>query len=199
MATFVRMEADGLTILPTHRVVHGLPNFDWQRFVDGARATFEVQALPDAGPSRAGSFHERLASAGRERPSIGVYAGRGRALILRLRQDVNVGELQPDVPATVAQLDVVILHRLLLERILGIDRQAVREERNIEYAREFDRAMQAVEEGKAQVFFLLNATPIEAVRDNAFAGHVLPQKSTDFYPKLLSGLTIYWLDNPAGI
>ena len=56
-----------------------------------------------------------------------------------------------------------------------------------------------VDEREAQVCFLLNATPIEAVRDNAFAGHVLPQKSTDFYPKLLSGLTIYWLDNPAGM
>ena len=93
----------------------------------------------------------------------------------------------------------MILHRLLLERVLGIDRQAVREERNLHYLREFDDAMHQVENGDAQICFLLNPTPIEAVRDNAFAGHVLPQKSTDFYPKLLSGLTIYWLDNPAGI
>jgi uncharacterized protein (DUF1015 family) len=56
-----------------------------------------------------------------------------------------------------------------------------------------------VEKGSAQVAFLLNPTPIEAVRDNALADCPLPQKSTDFYPKLLSGLTIYWLDNPTGM
>jgi uncharacterized protein (DUF1015 family) len=56
-----------------------------------------------------------------------------------------------------------------------------------------------VEKGRGQVAFLLNPTPVEAVRDNALADHALPQKSTDFYPKLLSGLTIYWLDNPAGL
>jgi uncharacterized protein (DUF1015 family) len=93
----------------------------------------------------------------------------------------------------------VILHRLLLDRVLGIDSQAVREERNLHYVREFADALQQVEYGRAQISFLLNPTPIEAVRDNAFAGQVLPQKSTDFYPKLLSGLTIYWLDNQSGI
>jgi len=206
MATFVRMETDGLTILPTHRVVHSLPDFDWQRFIRSAQATFDIEQLPEPEESRSAVvfqaglvFQEKLANAGRERPSIGAYAGQGRAVILSLRKDVDLQLLLPDLPLSVAHLDVVILHRLLLERVLGIDRQAVREERNLHYLREFDDAMHQVENGDAQICFLLNPTPIEAVRDNAFAGHVLPQKSTDFYPKLLSGLTIYWLDNPAGI
>ena len=93
----------------------------------------------------------------------------------------------------------MILHRLLLEQTLGIDRQAVREERNLRYVREFDDAVGRVEAGRGQVAFLMNPTPVDAVWENALAGHPLPQKSTDFYPKLLSGLTIYWLDNPAGM
>ncbi|MBZ5545898.1 MAG: DUF1015 domain-containing protein, partial [Acidobacteriia bacterium] len=96
-------------------------------------------------------------------------------------------------------LDVVILHRLLLEQVLGIDRQAVREEKNLRYVREANDALRQVEGGQGQVAFLMNPTPVEDVWANALAGNPLPQKSTDFYPKLLSGLTIYWLDNPAGM
>jgi len=128
-----------------------------------------------------------------------VYAGAGKAALLQLRQDLDLAALLPDLALSLRQLVVVILHRLILERVLGIDRWAVREEKNLRYLRESGAALRQVDEGEAQVCFLLNPTPIEAVRDNAFAGHVLPQKSTDFYPKLLSGLTIYWLDNPAGI
>ena len=93
----------------------------------------------------------------------------------------------------------VLLHRLVLERLLGINAQAVREEKNLSYFREAALACEAVEKGTGQIAFLLNPTPVEAVHDNALADCPMPQKSTDFYPKLLSGLTIYWLDNPAGL
>jgi uncharacterized protein (DUF1015 family) len=93
---------------------------------------------------------------------------------------------------------VVLLHRLVLERLLGINAQAVREEKNISYYREMAKACGAVENGSGQVVFLLNPTAVETVYNSALAGQPMPQKSTDFYPKLLSGLTMYWLDNPAG-
>ena len=236
MATFVRMEGDGLTILPTHRVVHGLPGFDWARFVSEAQTVFEVvgaslganlgdsPALSDAGRGRAGvevgsgnpghapqqpqsgvfrrqllRFQEQLARAGSERPAIGAYGGPGKLVLLRLRRDIDLARLLPDVHPSLARLDVVILHRIILERVLGIDPKAVQQETNLRYVRDIGEAIEQVENGQAQLCLLVNPTPIEAVRDNAFAGRVLPQKSTDFYPKLLSGLTIYWLDNPAGI
>jgi uncharacterized protein (DUF1015 family) len=104
-----------------------------------------------------------------------------------------------DLPPSLRRLDVILLHRLILQQILGIDPQAVREEKNLTYHREFPAAAGEVAKGEAQLCLLLNPTPVEAMRDNALAGLVLPQKSTDFYPKLLSGLAIYWLDNPAGL
>ncbi|PYV22642.1 MAG: hypothetical protein DMG24_16130 [Acidobacteria bacterium] len=130
---------------------------------------------------------------------MGAYAAPGKLALLRLRGDIDLAKALPDVPASLARLDVVLLHRILLERVLGIDPKAVQDEKNLRYVREFDAALAEVESGRAQIAFLVNPTPIEAVRDNAFAGRVLPQKSTDFYPKLLSGLATYWLDNPAGI
>jgi uncharacterized protein (DUF1015 family) len=91
-------------------------------------------------------------------------------------------------------LDVVVLHRLLLERCLGITAEAVKKESYIEYVRERDVAIDAVKQGRAQVAFLLNPTRLDQIRDIAYEGNVLPQKSTDFYPKVLSGLTMYAMD-----
>ena len=91
-------------------------------------------------------------------------------------------------------LDVVQLHACVLERALGISGEAIRNEQGIAYQRDAAEAMAQVRGGRAQVTFLMNPVRIQQVRDIALSGEVLPQKSTDFYPKLLSGLTIYALD-----
>lgn len=201
MMTFTRLETEGLTILPTHRLVHSLPGFAWERFAADARRHFDWEAV-DVGAVREPPLHklqEHLTEAGCEHPVLGVYAGPGKVALLHLRNEAELATQLPDLPASLRRIDVVLLHRLVLEHTLGIDRPGVQEEKYLRYAREFEVALQEVDTGKAQVCFLMNPTPVQAVWDNALAGHVLPQKSTDFYPKLLSGLTIYWLDNPAGI
>jgi hypothetical protein len=201
MMTFVRMEADGLTILPTHRLVHSLPTFDWAEFLSLARSIFDAEEFPTQGDIHdwANRFLESLARAGREGPAFGAYAGPGKLALLHLRSDFNLDRALNDLPPILRRLDVMLLHRLALPQILGIDPQAVREEKNLTYHREFPDAAGEVAQGKAQLCLLLNPTPVEVVRDSALAGLTLPQKSTDFYPKLLSGLAIYWLDNPAGL
>jgi hypothetical protein len=194
MATFVRMESDGLVILPTHRVVHGLEGFEWSKFLSAAKAFFEVRELPGAlQSSGVEQLRAELEQAGASGPAFVACARPGGAAVLKLRDNAADSSLADARPG-LRRLDVFVLHRLLLERVLGIDRDAVREEKNLHYERELDRAVRAVLEGKAQICFLLNPTLIEAVRDNALAGQVMPQKSTDFYPKLLSGLTIFDLE-----
>jgi uncharacterized protein (DUF1015 family) len=201
MMTFVRMEADGLTILPTHRLVHSLPAFAWAEFLSQARSIFDAEEFLVQGEDHnwANRFLESLAWAGHGGPAFGAYAGPGKLALLRLRSDFNLDYALNDLPLALRRLDVMLLHRLILQQILGIDRQAVREEKNLAYHREFLAAAGAVDKGEAQLCLLLNPTPVGAVRDNALAGLTLPPKSTDFYPKLLSGLAIYWLDNPAGL
>ena len=201
MMTFVPMEADGLTILPTHRLVHSLPAFDWDGFLSQARSIFDVEAVQVQGEVEhwANSFLEKLLLAGSERPAFGAYGGPGRLAILRLRTDFDLDRALSDLSPTLRRLDVILLHRLVLDRILAIDPQAVREEKNLTYHRGFPAAAGEIAKGKGQLCLLLNPTPVEAVCNNALAGQALPQKSTDFYPKLLSGLTLYWLDNPGGI
>jgi len=100
----------------------------------------------------------------------------------------------PNLSPAQRKLDVVLLHKVLLEEGLGVTPAAVTAEQNIAYEREIGAAVNAVDRKRAQICFLLNPVDVNQVMDIALAGEVMPQKSTDFYPKLLSGLTLYRLD-----
>lgn len=201
MATFVPLESDGLLVLPTHRVVHNLPGFDWEKLCREAAPFFQVEKLATSGETAqdAPVIRQALEKSGREQPAIAAYAGAGRAALFKLKKDAGLAAALGEFPETLRRLDVVLLHGLVLEKVMRIDRQAVREQKYLRYVRELEQAVDEVNAGRAQVAFLMNPTPIQAVCENAYAGLPLPQKSTDFYPKLLSGLTVYWMDNPAGL
>jgi uncharacterized protein (DUF1015 family) len=98
-----------------------------------------------------------------------------------------------DGAGTPGDLDVRILHQNLLGKALGIGEEAVRDEKHLRYVRGLDAAVERARSGAAQVAFLLKPVSVDEVAETSFAGGVMPQKSTDFYPKLLSGLTIYKL------
>jgi uncharacterized protein (DUF1015 family) len=174
MMTFVNMHSPGLKILATHRLVSGLADFEGGEFLQLARQAFEVQEL--ASPEQLQSL---WVDAGRG--AIGAAMG-DKLYLLRLRQATD-------------KLDVPILHELLLGGVLGITEEAVRTEKNLRYVRGLDKAIEAARRGEAQVAFLLRPTAIEDVARISFSGGVMPQKSTDFYPKLLSGLTICKVDD----
>jgi uncharacterized protein (DUF1015 family) len=105
-----------------------------------------------------------------------------------------VAEALKGIPLRQRQLDIVQLHSLVLEKLLGISQEAMREQTNLRYVRDAAEAADQVARGEANVTFLMNPVTMEQLREVAFAGEVMPQKSTDFYPKLLSGLAIYALD-----
>jgi uncharacterized protein (DUF1015 family) len=189
MMTLVNMDAPGLLILPTHRVVHGLSGFSMEKLREGAGEFFSVEEV-DAGidARRATTILKESAHTG---TSI-LAVGEDRVFLL------DRPKASPEVFGSLSfrqqNLDVVQLHKCLLERVLGISEEALRTQANVSYVRDASEAMAIVRNGKANVAFLLNAARIQQVRDIALAGEVLPQKSTDFYPKLLSGLTIYAMD-----
>jgi len=190
MMTLVNMNSPGLVILPTHRVVHGLPSFSEVELLAGARRFFNVEEL-DAGIDAARAT------------SILSQAGRAGTALLAVTAHHTLLMHLPKAPGTnlfaglslrQQSLDVVQLHKCLLEGVLKISEEAVRNLQNVSYHREAAEALAQVHSGKAQAAFLMNPVQIDQMRDIAFAGDVMPQKSTDFYPKLLSGLTIYALD-----
>jgi uncharacterized protein (DUF1015 family) len=184
MMTFVAMESPGLMILPTHRVIHGLASFDGARFAEQAGQWFDVQPITGLAPA----LLKQLQTAG---PRAMVAATRVGSW--RLQPKAAAEEELAEVSPRQRQLPLLALHRLLLERVLGISAEAVRQQKNIEYLRDAGEAVDRVQ-GGADVAFLLNSCSVEQVREISLAGETMPQKSTDFYPKLLSGLTIYALD-----
>lgn len=199
MMTFINMEQPGMTILPTHRVIHGLPDYSFGALRDKAGEYFDWYSYPLKGDKDIQRTIDRLlrdlAERGEKRQAVAVYsAGEEAAYLFLLKENVDPSQVMSDQSPRQCQLDLVALHKLLLERCLGLDAQAIQEKRNIYYIRETDEAIELVDKGEAQVAFLVNATKLSQVRDLALNGEVLPQKSTDFYPKVLSGLTVYRLD-----
>jgi uncharacterized protein (DUF1015 family) len=189
MMTLIPMEGRGLVILPTHRIVHGLLDFDRERMLEAAGRFFDIDRIDLRTESR--SATTLLGEAG-ENGTAFVAVTRQGSYLMRAKQDAIQHALR-ELPVLQRELDVVQLHRMMLERVLGISEEAVRNQENVRYERDAFEAISWVRQG-ANVAFLMNPAKIEQVRDIAFKGEVLPQKSTDFYPKLLSGLAIYALE-----
>ncbi len=187
MMTFINMDSDGLVILPTHRVVHSLSSFDPAAFVRNAKTYFSVEPLPTAATS---AYIENLHA---EQGTAFVAVTRSGAFLLRAWPEVTAAALAHQ-PEPLRKLDLSCLHAIVLDKLLGLDAEKVREQTNIRYLRDAAEAVDLVRRGEADITFLTNPVTMEQLREVAFAGSVMPQKSTDFYPKLLSGLTIYALD-----
>jgi len=202
MMTFINTRSEGLTILPGHRVVAHVHDFSWSGVRRYLEPWFTAEAFPFSDEMKKAAAREkflaRLASA-RAKRAIGAYPaveGQKKGFyVLTLREGVSLAQLLPNVSPLQRELDVVLLHEGILEPALGITPQAVTAEANLTYEREASAAFDAVDNGRAQIAFLLNACDVEQVMKIATAGEVMPQKSTDFYPKLLSGITMYKVDS----
>jgi len=183
MMTFVNMDAPGITILPTHRVVHGLKNFNAAEFLAKAEEFFTVTPLPSP---------DLAALTATEGTAFLVVTREGSHLLRAKPQAVQ--DALAGIPARQARLDVVALHSILLDRILGLTEARITAEGNVRFLREAAESIEQVRSGAADIAFLIKPITLDQLRDVSLSGDVMPQKSTDFYPKLLSGLAIYALD-----
>ena len=214
MMTFVNMDAEGITILPTHRTLTGLKNFSPGIFLAQIARFFKVRRIEVADPCQ---ITAQLSAAGSDQIAFAAVTRAGNYLLLGGKTERNANpragsadapkEADPDnnlaaslavalanIPARQRHLDVAVLHSVVLEQILGLTAESIRQQANVHYLRDAAEAMEQVSSGAADVAFLVNPVTVDQMREIAFAGEVMPQKSTDFYPKLLSGLTIYALD-----
>ena len=187
MMTFVNMDSDELVILPTHRVVHGLNGFFATAFFKAAEAYFTVEALP---PFDASAFIEDLK---RETGTAFVAVTVSGAFLSRAKPDAMAAALA-DVPDRQRQLDLTQLHSVVFEKLLGLDAEKVREQTNLRYLRDAQEAVELVRSGEADIAFLTNPVTMEQLKEVAFAGEVMPQKSTDFFPSCSAAwLSMRWI------
>ncbi len=173
MMTFVNLDSPGLRILATHRLVDRAAP---EAVVEAVRSRFRVQAVASLDALR-----QVWAEPHPGMIRLGLAAPPARLFLLEAERAAG-------------QLDVPFLHERLLRDIMGIGEEEVRQEKRIRYLRGADAAFEEVKRGSAALAFLLEPTSVADVSRVAFSGGVMPQKSTDFYPKLLSGLTAYRLE-----
>ena len=198
MMSLVNMSNTGLVILPTHRLVKGLQNFQPEALLAGVKRAFEVKTYPGEAAAVRRAVIEAIREQQAEgRHAFGLFMGNGdhRMLILR-SEDLMNGDVKHS-PAW-RRLDATILHRLVLEEQLGITPERLQAEENVEYVQDFPHAIQAaadrVRAGECQALFLLNPTRVEEVQAIARNRERMSQKSTFFYPKVYTGMAFYCMD-----
>ncbi len=186
MLTLVNMSSEGLVVLATHRVLDGIEGFSAAALLARAAERFEISELGSEAELQAA-----LDSAPADRSVIGaVFAGDPSAYLFTPKPGA-LDETLADKNEIERRLDVVILHQALLGEALGVTEEDVRELRGIRYVRGLAAAVAEVRSGRAQIAFLLRPADVKDVAEISFSGGVMPQKSTDFYPKLLSGFATY--------
>ncbi|MFQ5431608.1 MAG: DUF1015 domain-containing protein [Nitrospinota bacterium] len=184
MMYFTNTESEGLTVFPTHRVIHNVRGLNLESFFKNMKNDFDIEKLPSANGQRNESTEQAIVSRMKNANGhvFGLYSGNGNYSLLTYKPKKEVSVLD--------KLDVGVLHGRLLEPILGIGAKELAAQSNVSYTIDVAEAAARVDSGSSQLAFFLNSTPVEQMRDVAEAGLTMPQKSTYFYPKLISGLVI---------
>lgn len=187
LMALVETNDPGMLIRATHRVLRDLGPIDTAEVLHRLGESFEIQeasidALTD----------NRGAGQSPSRPEFAILGLQsGRVHRLTLRPSIDLARLLPDVPAVLRTLDTVILQRLVLEPVFGLPADEIERGQRVDFTRDPDEAIRQYREGRAQLVIFLNPTPMDQIRRIARAGERMPQKTTYFYPKPVTGLVFY--------
>lgn len=191
MMMLVDMEHPGLVVFPTHRLVRNLDSFNAERVIDGCKEYFDVTEHSDINTIE--STLMELYNQGKK--AYAFYCGGSSYKLLVLKDTNIIKKLLPNASTATQQLDVTILHTLILEKIFGIDAENMAKQINLTYTKIFDEAISSVQQGNSQCTFILNPTRVSEIREVASNGEKMPQKSTYFYPKMITGLVMNQLED----
>jgi len=191
------MADKGLTILPAHRLIKTCKGFNPESFFSRIKSYFEITELLSPVPETsrlASEFRQELEAKGREDSAIGfLYRESGRGYLLSLKPDAW-NNIEEDLHPVLKGLDVIVLSRLILEKVLGFSREDMDDEQNFHYQSNMEKAVSSINSSDYQLAFLLNPTKIDQVKEIAGNSLIMPRKSTYFYPKVLSGLVFNKID-----
>jgi uncharacterized protein (DUF1015 family) len=199
MLAFANVRQQGLVILATHRLVANLKNFSPDRFLASLKSDFEVteyrfdsdSAKADA---KAAVFAQMKQHYAKGKNAFGIYSAGNRFMLAVLKNTHAMDAVAPQMSPPWRSLDVSVLMKLILEKLLGIGEKELAEGSHVRYAKDIgnavDESIEQVDRGQTQLVFLLNPTRMHQVEQVTTLGERMPQKSTYFYPKIFTGLTI---------
>lgn len=187
MMTLVDMENDGLVVFPTHRLVCGLENFDAEQTLEKISEYFDISDIKSEDSEKI-----LMSLAETEKAYVMCFGNKSRLLKLKHTPEAKqaAADMNPGKSEAYCGLDVTVLHSLILEKILGIDKENMAKQINLRYTRSFDEAVEAALSGEYNCSFILNPTKVSEIKDVALNGEKMPQKSTYFYPKIITGLVM---------
>lgn len=203
MMTFVNMRNEGLVIQPTHRLLVNMSDFDVRALLKELKAEFEIAEFAFSTPAEKQQAKNAMFSAMQQagakgRNVFGLYAADNKFYAITLSNPQAMSAMCPEMSEAALKLDVNVLHKLILDKHLGICDVKLAGESHLVYIKDLgdaiDKSIAAVDNGNSEGVFFMNATRIEQVQAIADAGEKMPQKSTFFYPKIFSGLTVRKLD-----
>jgi uncharacterized protein (DUF1015 family) len=197
MLTFVNMRNEGLVIQPTHRLLVEMNDFDLTALLKELKDEFEITEFAFSSDTERQQARQQMFEkmrANTDQNIFGLYAGTDAFYAIQLRDIQYMTELCPGMSEAAQRLDVNVLHQLILEKHLNICDAKLASESHLVYIKDLgnaiDQSIAKVDSGQSQGVFFMNGTRIEQVQALAAAGEKMPQKSTFFYPKIFSGLTI---------
>ncbi len=193
-----RLEDPGITILPAHRVLFNLNNFEPSRFEDDLNRYFDIERIDFNKKSENKDLLTVLETMAHRADKAHVFGmrikGEHSYYLLTLRNEADMDKLLSGNSPAYRKLDVSILHHLIIDKLLGISMETHKLGLNIEYIKNADEADRRVHDGTADIAFYMNPTKVNEVKEVADSGERMPQKATYFYPKLLTGLVMYKMD-----
>lgn len=203
MLAFANTRHKGLIVLPTHRVVGNLEGFSFEKLIAGLKKNFKLtefgfdsdRAKTDARRKMLAEMHEQYKKG---RNAFGIYGASGTFYVAVLKDRSAMDSAMPDMSPAWRSLDVSVLHKLILEDLLGIDKEKLAKNENLQYVKDTPNAIEdsiaQVDAGQKQAGFFMNPVKMQQLMDVTDAGERMPQKSTYFYPKVFTGLTIHKIE-----
>ncbi|MEE9165574.1 MAG: DUF1015 domain-containing protein [Nitrospinota bacterium] len=192
MMYLTNMDLEGTSIFPIHRLLFNLDNFLPEQLLKSLEAYFNIQSFPFENSEEKNKMRDhvfqQMKLKEKDQFSFGLYLGTGSFYLLKLKANPFVDD--STTPKEFSGIEAFILHSLIIEKIMGIKKESIKNQNCICYKKNEKEAIEMVDSGKYQIAFFLNPTRMEQVKKVAGAGLRMPQKSTFFYPKLLSGLVI---------
>jgi len=188
MMALMGMEDPGLAILPTHRLLYGFKDFDFSALKSCLSDHFTIE---DTEPAMEKQIRGGTSPSGLGKRGFVLYCpGNDRLFTVLLRKDVDLAREIPDLSGPVRELDVTLAERFLMMNCLGMTPEQISHQEHLEYHKDVGQAMDKARED-GQILALMPATGMDDLVAVTSVRERMPQKSTFFYPKLLTGLVFY--------
>jgi len=196
---FTNICHEGLKLLATHRLISNLENFNIEKSLAQLKENFEITKFSfDSDSAKLDAKQKLLAQMKAEynndKNAFGIYAGNNAFYAVVLKNKRAMYSVAPNMSDAWKLLDVSILHKLVLEKLLGLNEESIAEGCNLEYVKDdpyaIDQSISQIDAGRSQILFFMNPVKLQQLKMVTDAGERMPQKSTYFYPKMYSGIVI---------